>query len=144
MLGASLAIGLLYFLPRYDDIHRVVTVDEPLWLGRSANFLDGLLFLHPLDTYQFAHPGVMTMWAGALAYLVMQPAYMLHDFKYTTHTTDIHKQLRAFDIDPLQMLVYARVSKLLLQTGLFIFAIWMIDRLFGRRVAVGTAITIAF
>lgn len=59
-------LALAYLLIRLLEIDRFVTSDEPLWLGRSANFLTALLNSDPAGTFQFAHPGVMTMWSGAL------------------------------------------------------------------------------
>jgi hypothetical protein len=55
-----------YLTPRLVALDRLVTVDEGYWLGRSANFYEALVSGDLANTYQFAHPGVPTMWAGAI------------------------------------------------------------------------------
>ncbi|MDH7487756.1 MAG: glycosyltransferase family 39 protein [Anaerolineae bacterium] len=70
----SLAIALLLFalalLPRLFTLDAFVTWDEPTWVFRSARFLEALRQGRWADTAQAGHPGVITMWAGALGVAV--------------------------------------------------------------------------
>src|SRR5262245_42514254 len=63
---ASVALLALILAPRLNELDALVTPDEPLWIGRSANFYEALSSGHLADTYQFVHPGVPVMWLGAL------------------------------------------------------------------------------
>jgi 4-amino-4-deoxy-L-arabinose transferase-like glycosyltransferase len=61
------ALWLLALLPR---LHAVllgfVTPDEPSWVFRALRFSQALETQRWADTFQIGHPGVITMWAGAL------------------------------------------------------------------------------
>ena len=75
-----LALALL--LPRSLELSRYVTVDEPLWLIRSANFYQALAAGDWPDTFQRGHPGVTVMWAGTIGFLLRFPDYArLADFQ---------------------------------------------------------------
>jgi hypothetical protein len=73
LLRTLLALALL--LPRLLDLSRYVTVDEPLWLIRSANFYQALAAGDWQDTFQREHPGVTILWAGTLGFLLRFPEY---------------------------------------------------------------------
>ena len=78
-LGSLLAFALVVIslaLPRGLALDRFATPDERLWLMRSANFFEALVQRNFADTYQKVHPGVTTMWAGALGYLLDFPEYV--------------------------------------------------------------------
>ena len=68
---ALLALGL----PRLLALGRFVTADEPAWGKNSASFYYALSTGDYAATYQLAHPGVTTMWAGAAAYHLQFPQY---------------------------------------------------------------------
>ena len=72
---ALVSVGLLALIlaPRLRDLDALVTADEPLWVGRSANFYQALQSGNLGDTYQFVHPGVTVMWFGAIGYAVHIP-----------------------------------------------------------------------
>src|SRR4051794_13902065 len=74
-LAGMLAVVLIW-LPRGFDLDRLVSPDEPFWLARSANFAKGLSDGNFRQTYQYAHPGVTTMWAGTIGYLLDAPIYL--------------------------------------------------------------------
>jgi hypothetical protein len=63
----------LLLVPRLSDLDALVTPDEPLWVGRSANFYQALSSGNLKDTYQYVHPGVPVMWMGALAFAITTP-----------------------------------------------------------------------
>jgi Dolichyl-phosphate-mannose-protein mannosyltransferase len=80
LLLSLLALALL--LPRLLELSRYVTVDEPLWLIRSANFYQALAAGDWKDTFQREHPGVTMMWAGTIGFLLRFPDYArLADFQ---------------------------------------------------------------
>ncbi len=60
------AIFLLALLPRLWAPSPFITWDEPTWTYRSLKFLAALRAGDGAGTYLTAHPGVVTMWAGAL------------------------------------------------------------------------------
>lgn len=74
-LLALVGIVLLIWLPRGLHLDRLVTPDEPLWLARSANFTKALVDGNLDQTYQYSHPGVMTMWAGSVGYWAHVPDF---------------------------------------------------------------------
>src|SRR5689334_4590050 len=74
-LLALLVAAALYLGPRLLDRDRVVTVDEPVFLGMSANFLDALAHGQFAQTNQFLYPAVPIMWAGAVGMLTTIPTY---------------------------------------------------------------------
>ena len=133
----------LYLLPRLMYLDASVTTDEPIWLGRSANFYRALFQGDLADTFQFAHPGVPTMWAGMVGYWFAFPDYI---DDYSTNygiTFDIHQRIRASGLHELDVLIAARVSKIVLQAVFFVIAIVFCRRRFGGAVAVLTGVIIA-
>ena len=74
-VGVGLLVVIVAIVFRLPGIDRLVTTDEELWLGRSANFYQAL---HDRDwehTYQFSHPGVTVTWLGALGYWIGDRPY---------------------------------------------------------------------
>jgi hypothetical protein len=62
-------------IPRLVDLDRFVTIDEPRWMARSANFYNGLVSGSLFASYQSKHPGVTTMLAGAAGFGTRYPEY---------------------------------------------------------------------
>jgi 4-amino-4-deoxy-L-arabinose transferase-like glycosyltransferase len=52
---------------RLRDLDRFIASDEVRWTCRSINFHAALVEQRWRDTFQVGHPGVLTMWLGALA-----------------------------------------------------------------------------
>jgi hypothetical protein len=75
LINAALAVVLagVLLIPRWTDLDALVTADEPFWLARSANFYQALSSGEFAKTYQDVHPGVTTMWLGALAFRASDP-----------------------------------------------------------------------
>ncbi len=71
-----LLLILALALPRLTALDRYVTIDEPLWLMRSANFYQALWTRDWKNTYQAEHPGVTITWAGTAGFLVKFPGYV--------------------------------------------------------------------
>lgn len=57
-----LFIFIISLAPRVYSLGEIYTVDEPKWLIRSSNFIDGIKHLDFDKTLQANHPGVTTMW----------------------------------------------------------------------------------
>ena len=67
-----LALFFVVLLPRVLTPSSFVGADEPAWAYRSLHFLQGLLEGDLAQTFQTGHPGVLTMWAGAIGATVHQ------------------------------------------------------------------------
>lgn len=140
---AGLLVLVAYAGIRLLDLDRMVTIDETLWIARSANFLNAILQGDWDLTYQMAHPGVITMWAGAAGFGVVVPEFVfLHPNQ--VRTALVHGPLREIGADPLETLVALRIAKLIVQTAIFMLGVLFLRRLFGGRVAVLAGILIAF
>src|SRR5690606_35835147 len=103
LIGGGMVVA--YVLVRLMHIDLYVTTDEPFWLGRSANFYRALVQHDFVHTYQMAHPGVLTMWAGALAYFLVFPEYPQHVTENLRHVYGIDAVLRSLGQDPMTMLI---------------------------------------
>jgi len=134
---------VIYLGPRLAGIDRMMQTDEADWLGASANVYSGLAVGDLGSTYQLPHPGAVTQWAGVLAYVITVPDYpTLHPDAVPYHRVDV--VLRNVGVDPLDLLITARVVKLLFQTGLFLVAAWLLRRLFDPWVAATALLLVAF
>lgn len=65
-----LGIFVLAAVPRLLQLDYFLMVDENLWYERSARFLLGLVSGNLAQTVQTGHPGVTTMWSGAIGLLL--------------------------------------------------------------------------
>ena len=110
-LIAFVLIVIALAVPRGLALDRFATPDEPLWLMRSANFLEALVQGNFADTYQKVHPGVTTMWAGALGYLLKFPAYVKYGPGQLTKPNHLYQYLEKVNgPEPLELLVAGRVN----------------------------------
>lgn len=134
----------LYVLVRCLHLDLFITTDEPFWLGRSANFYRALNQGDLVHTYQMAHPGILTMWAGTFAYLLTFPEYAQHVTANLNHVYGIDAVLRELGQDPMGILNVARVAKILLQGLMFGIALGFLHYLFGRWVMVLSGLLITF
>lgn len=130
IIGILLLVTIL--LPRAVALERLVTPDETRWLTRSANFYHALAHREFATTYQWNHPGVITMWAGTLAFLYYYPAY---SNQATEQINWWHEEvgtfLRDHGYDPLKLLVISRLNMILGVTLVLITAFWAASRLFN-------------
>lgn len=144
-ISLLLAATVFLFLGiRLLDIDRLVATDEPFWLGRSANFYRAIVTGELEHTYQMAHPGVMTMWAGAFAYFLHFPEYAQLAAGNMQIPYGIENHLRDMGQDPLQMMVTAKVVKVALQTLFFAVAIFVLRTLLEPGTVIITGFLIAF
>lgn len=124
-----------FALVRLIGLDQMVTTDEPFWLGRSGNFYRALRSGDFSHTYQMAHPGVMTMWAGALAYLLKFPEFASLQQTNLDDVYSIERVLRGYGVDPLKMMVAAKVSKVLFQSVFFAIGMAFLFRLIRPQAA---------
>lgn len=140
-----MAVTVLLFLGvRLLDLDRLVTTDEPFWLGRSANFYHALSTGEFEHTYQMAHPGVMTMWAGAIAYGIHFPEYAELAVGNMVVPYGIENQLRKMGQDPLELLVTVKTTKVIFQTLFFATSLFFLQKLIAPGTAALTGLLIAF
>jgi len=136
-------IAAAILLPRLDSLGSFVTADEPTWGKRSANFYYALVKGNYADTFQTGHPGVITMWAGALGYHLQFPDYErvgqenLGDSKLF----DIFKN-RA--VNPMKILATARLAIVLVVSLCLLVAWFYARRLFDPWIALVGILLIAF
>ena len=126
----ALAIVLIAtLLPRVVALDRFVTPDEYLWVTRSANFYCAVSQGDWKYTFQRQHPGVITTWAGTLAFLAIGPGYA--DDCRQIAPAEHEQVLRAHGIDPLRLLQAGRLVMVLFNTGALAIAFLYARRLIG-------------
>lgn len=131
----------LYLGVRLVSIDSTMQTDEADWLGGAANVYTGVAHGDLSTTYQLPHPGATTLWTGVLAYMTDIPRYpSLRDTPVPYHRVDI--VLRDLGYSPLELLVTARVYKLLLQTLLYAAALILLGRLAGPGLMTVTGLLI--
>jgi hypothetical protein len=136
-------LTLLYLVPRLMDRSQVVTIDEAFWLARSANFYRALWQGDLAATFQFAHPGVTTMWAGMVGYWFAAPDYVNAYDTNLDHVYTIHQRLREMGLLELDVLAATRSAKIGLQAILYLLSLIWLRRLFGGTIAVVAGAIIA-
>src|SRR5690606_29692626 len=139
-----IVLTVLYLAVRLTELDRLVTTDEPLWLGRSANFYRALVSGELEYTYQKAHPGGLTMWAGAFAYLLRAPDFGQLSEGNLEDVRSIATVLRSYGYDPLEIMVAAKVSKVLLQGVFFAVSIVYVKKNFGTLAMILAGLLIAW
>jgi hypothetical protein len=104
-------MGVVFVLiatPRMLATDRFVTIDEPRWLARSANFYQALTARDPMSAYQTSHPGVTTMWMGAAGFKLRYPDYPVDHPRQLIGLESVEPFLRARGIAPMEILSTAR------------------------------------
>jgi hypothetical protein len=124
-----LALALL--LPRLLQLSRYVTVDEPLWLIRSANFYQALAAGDWQDTFQREHPGVTIMWAGTLGFLLRFPEYARLAETQLVNPQALDEFLGLHQHTSLGLLVAGRLVAVLGVTLAVLLALHFLARLVG-------------
>jgi 4-amino-4-deoxy-L-arabinose transferase-like glycosyltransferase len=146
LLPVILAVG--YLAPRLVGLDRLVTVDERDWLGASANVYTAVVhrdFAHTSQVqHGLVHPGVLTMWAGALGIRLAIPEYAERHPEQIERINDTHDVLRRLGYSPLATLVTARTAKLLLQVVVFAIGVWLMRPLFGTAITAVGMVLLAF
>jgi 4-amino-4-deoxy-L-arabinose transferase-like glycosyltransferase len=125
-------LSLAIWLPRGLALDRFVTVDEPSWLTMSANFYHALAHRDFGHTFQIGHPGVITTWAGAAAFLWRYPAYAAKapgQVKWVEQ--DVGSIMRRQGHDPVDVLAGGRAIIVLGITSVLVIAFLVAERLIG-------------
>jgi hypothetical protein len=130
-------VGLI---PRLLALDTFLTSDEYRWLGRSRDFLAGLIAGDWGATLQTGHPGVTTMWTGSLGIL----------YRYWTRPSsgpdDLLTFVQGVPNEPLDVAFMAPMRfPTVLLTSLLVVAVYLlVSRLFDdRRVGTVAALLLA-
>lgn len=137
------ALAVIIILPRSVSLGSFVTADEPTWAKRSASFFYALKEKNYAETFQTGHPGVITMWAGALAYQLKFPLYHQVGQQNLGDT----KLLQIFLLhgpNPMELIAAARLVVVVLVTIFLLVTFFFARRLFGTGLAVFMFLLIAF
>lgn len=151
----TLILALLLWLPRGLALDRFVAVDERSWMTRSGNFYLALSTGDLASTYQYYHPGVTTMWIGALAYLWQYPDYPADAAHYNGagHNTGgqihsmsegIEDRLVAHGHAPMTILASARLIMVTIIVLLLLVAFWLAVDLLGLLPALAGILLLGF
>ena len=133
----TIGLALLLWLPRGLVLDRFVAVDERSWVTRGGNFYLALATGDFASTYQYYHPGVTTMWIGALAYRWQYPDYPADALTYATGgqirsmSEGIEDRLVAHGHDPMRILATSRAIMVAVIAGLLLVAFWLAADLLG-------------
>jgi hypothetical protein len=130
---ALLLLTLALALPRLTALDRYVTVDEPLWLMRSANFYEALWNEDWKNTYLVGHPGVSITWAGTAGFLWEFPGYVKLEGKQVSHLINFRQFLTSKGYSALDLLVAGRAFTALAVISALLLAFPLIVRLAGAR-----------
>ncbi len=138
-----ICLAALMALPRLPGLGRFVTADEPTWENRSASFYYALTHSEYAATNLTGHPGVTTMWAGAVAYAWIFPRYeKAGQFKMgETRLLDLFQRQGS---NPLKLLAAARLVVAIIMIALVLLSFTFARRLFGLPLALGMYALIAF
>jgi hypothetical protein len=141
----TLVLALLLWLPRGLALDRFVAVDERSWMTRSGNYYLALATGDLASTYQYYHPGVTTMWIGALAYLWQYPDYP-HDAtgQIRDMSEGIEDRLVAHGHAPMEILAVARSLMVVGIVLLLLVAFWLAVDLLGLLPALVGVLLIGF
>ncbi len=137
---AIMALLAVYLGIRIWGIDRALNTDEPFWLGSSGRMFAGLRDIDLGATFQLPHPGQPTLWAGVVAYLFGARDFPVID-NASFYYHSVHLDLRRIGVDPMDLLVLARIVKLVVQAALLAVSAVLLRRLFGPWVAL-VAITL--
>ena len=139
-----MAVVLALAIPRATALDRFVTIDEPGWLAVSGNFLRALAHGDLAGTIQVEHPGVTTMWAGALGLLWVDPAYAREAPTTFWRLGELETFLRGRGREPLPMLAAGRRIAVVATIAVLAAAFLVAGHLVGTPVALVGFLLVAF
>ncbi len=134
---------LAIFIPRILAIGRFVTVDEPTWGKRSANFYYSLMNGKYDYTYQSGHPGVIVLWAGAGGFQLEFNQYQRVG-QSEIGDTKLFLLFKRHGGNPLEVLVTARTILVVLISLSLVGAYFYARLLFDNDIAALAILLIAF
>ena len=133
----SVAIFSVALLPRLAGIERYITPDELIWVYRSVGFREALRAGMWADTLLAGHPGVITIWLGAIStsvQLLISPAdqeiyqWITQLAWLTPDNMTAFRQLSVF-------LTSGRVAVALVNSLGIVLIFWLARRLLGEAFA---------
>jgi hypothetical protein len=147
-VGRARAVALFLLilalaLPRLTALDRYVTVDEPLWLERSANFYQALWNQDWKNTYLVGHPGVTITWAGTAGFLWEFPGYVKLAGKQITNLITFRQFLISHSHTALDLLVAGRTFTALAVILVLLLVFLLMVRLAGWGLALLASFLIA-
>ncbi|HEX9694781.1 MAG TPA: glycosyltransferase family 39 protein [Actinomycetota bacterium] len=116
-----LLVAFAALVPRAANPSEAITIDETLWIDRSANFVDAVFDGRLGDAWASGHPGVTTMWIGGLAQKTLPDNAPLRD-RYAR----------------------ARIAMAVADVGLLVLVWWLAAALFGLFAGSAGALLLAF
>lgn len=129
------ALLLLAFLAlRLPNLGRFATADEALWLRNSADFYYAVMHADWQATFLSSHPGITTLWAGFLGFLMRFPEYRdvgesaISDF-------GLRHLLLNRGVNPVEVLAAGRAAVVIFAAMAFIASWFYARRLLGVRAA---------
>jgi 4-amino-4-deoxy-L-arabinose transferase-like glycosyltransferase len=134
-LAFGLLLAGLTLATRQPGLDRYATIDESRWVGRAADFATHLAERDFDQTYLVGHPGVTTMWLGALGL----GSERVRAFSFQEGQTDVTRREGY-----LAALVAAREPPLVLNALLVGLLGWLAWPLFGPGPAVVGGLLLAF
>jgi hypothetical protein len=139
-------ITIAIWLPRGLELDHFVTVDEPKWLTRSADFYVALATGEFADTYQKEHPGVTVMWAETAGFLWRFPEYLTEGSEQHNRPQKFKRYLeqRGYENVPLTLLEAGRAFVVIGNLILLALAFLAAVRLLGLLPALLGFLLIAF
>lgn len=125
-------LAVVIFLPRVVNLVDYGTADEPLYLKQSANFYTLLREGRFEETDLIVHPGVPSLWSGALGFWLYFPEYIEDDRSgYPVADLDFRRVLNDHGIKRKLMLAIGRAVSIGIQTGLLVMAFYLGWNVFG-------------
>lgn len=116
-----LLVAFAALVPRVANPSEAITIDETLWIDRSANFIEAVFDGRLDDAWASGHPGVTTMWIGGLAQKTLPENAPLRD-RYAR----------------------ARIAMAVVDVGLLVLVWWLAVSLFGLFAGSAGALLLAF
>jgi 4-amino-4-deoxy-L-arabinose transferase-like glycosyltransferase len=147
-LGQRVAVSIgLFFLalvPRALALSAFLTPDERRWLGRSVSFLIALLEGNWAGTLRKGHPGVTTMWT-AVAGLAGKYLSGVWSGGLSPSQASLLEFLRGAPTDAvgLDYLAAIRFPTALLTSAFVVVLYFLVGKLWGRKVALLSAVLVA-
>ena len=132
------------WLPRALALDHFVTIDEPRWLARSANFYHALTHGELANTYQSSHPGVTVMWAGTAGFAHHYPTYASEIKGQLIGLSSVEPFLRERGYEPIEVLAAGRTFLVLFITAALVGSFFVAVRLMGLQPALLGCLLIAF
>jgi len=133
----------LVLLPRLLRLGYYATADEPLYLKQSGAFYYLLAEKDFSHTDLIVHPGVLSLWSGAIGYWLKFPDFA-HYAQFPLSDLLFFKETVGHDITQEQLLAYGRAVSITFQAGLLLLSFYYLKRVFGTWPAVIGLLLVAF